>query len=228
MSLDNELWSNVVDKIKIDENATFLEFGVASGNTMCAMLNNLTRRGIKPRKVVGFDAFLGLPEEDATVDRHESWVAGAFNLADEIKNNSQIETKPDENNNPIEILTKRFSKYAELYGINVELVQGWYNELDVWSVEKFDIKPACFIHIDCDLYISAIQCLRWLAKNKLFGPNCLVRYDDWNIEGKGLYTCGESRAHKEICERYGLVFDYVESNGHAAELFRYKGLKDDK
>ena len=215
--LDDELWSDVVNKIQIDENATFLEFGVASGNTMCALLNNLVKKGIRPRAVIGFDAFEGLPEEDASVAKHESWVKGAFNLKDEITNNDKIETKPSEIIDPITILVDRF-KYYHKYDIDIRLIKGWYSELD----SSLDINPACFIHIDCDLYISSMYALNWLAVHKLFGPNCLVRYDDWNIPDIECYTSGESLAHKEICEKYNLEFDFVDKNGHAAVLYRYK------
>lgn len=218
MDLDDKLWSEVVDKIEVNDDATFLEFGVASGNTMCALLNNLIKKNIKPKMVIGYDAFEGLPKEQDGVPVHESWTKGAFNLKSEIQTNSKIiSTLKDPKLDPLLVLQTRFKEY-EKHDIVVNLVKGWYSDT---LLENITVRPACFIHIDCDLYISSIQVLEWLARYKLFAPNCLVRYDDWFIPGQSVYEAGESKAHKEICQKYDLNFEYVANNGDAAVLYRY-------
>lgn len=219
IDLDEVLWSEIVNHINFNDNMTFLEFGVASGNTMVAMLNNLVKINKIPKLVVGFDSFEGLPQEEPGTIRPIEWYKGAFNLQDEMKNNFKITDKPNNFQEAIQKLETRFKDYD----FPIKFIKGFYDSsLTNNIVEQFQIQPACFVHIDCDMYISTKQALDFLARNDLFAKDCLIRYDDWVINGIPEFSAGESKAHLEICTQYWLNLELIENNGNAT-LFRYKG-----
>jgi len=67
---------------------------------------------------------------------------------------------------------------------------------------KSNLKPAFWVDIDVDLYISTIQILDFMFQNKLIVPETLVSFDDW--AGTEEYKGGESLAWKEMCEKYSV------------------------
>ena len=66
-----------------------------------------------------------------------------------------------------------------------------------------------FIDIDSDLYTSTKQALTWMFRNQLVVPGTLVGYDDWVATPPPLYSKGESRAHAEIAQEFGVQFELV-------------------
>jgi hypothetical protein len=69
------------------------------------------------------------------------------------------------------------------------------------------MRPALYVDIDCDLYVSTYQALDWLFSSKLIVPGTLIGYDDWCLTTLG--TAGESRAHIEIARKYKVKFRCV-------------------
>lgn len=197
-----------------------MQFGVASGNTLLAILDNFKAIGCLPNRAFGFDSFVGLPDEAQGVPRHNDWVKGAFNLIDEINSNKKIDSETNNIYDALSVLVDRFpQEYIEI----LCFVAGFYSDtLDSGAVKQWDIKPASFVDIDCDLYISAKQALDFIFENHLVADNCIIRYDDWygTAEGVG----GESKAHYETVEKYNAVFERLPSVGQDA-IFRYKGRK---
>ena len=53
------------------------------------------------------------------------------------------------------------------------------------------------------IYNSTMDVLNFLFSHKLIGPGTLIGYDDWG--DTELWTAGESRAHKEIMEKYDVA-----------------------
>lgn len=216
---DHEVFSKVLDKVNLKNNISIIQFGVASGNTLLAILEVLKDRNITPGQVIGFDSFLGLPRESEGISTHPDWKEGSFNLLYEIKNNTLINKTLYNQDEAIRLVRERFAAWGDL----VEFVIGFYSESLTKEVAQ-KIKPASFIDIDSDLYISAKQALEFLLENNLLLEDCIVRYDDWNIPGIDEGEAGESKAHFEAVEKYGVVFEKLDSESHDA-VFRYKGRK---
>ena len=92
------------------------------------------------------------------------------------------------------------------------------------------MRPALYVDIDVDIYISSYQALDWLCKHKLIRRGTIIGYDDWlwglpgfkahhgasTVPGPakdGINTWrlssldGEARAHEEVLvANYGLKF----------------------
>lgn len=205
--LFNEVLSNLLETSDIN----VMEFGVASGNTACAILNVLLHRNVTVKRYIGFDSFLGLPKEENGVPIHNDWSVGAFNILHENRNNNKILNKADTTEEAIEHLFNRLKGY-EKHGIKVDIVKGIYQDtLNSETLKSYEIEPADFIHIDCDLYISSIQALEFIFSNDLLKMNGILRYDDMRgCPDDG----GEKRAHKKIQEKYRLMFNSLSNDAY--------------
>jgi hypothetical protein len=121
------------------------------------------------QRVWGFDSFIGLPEPWFTKSTQEgpSHPAGKFNLAGE-----------------------------ELVNLpNVELVAGWFNDtIPTWLEQNSG--NICFLHIDSDLYSSALTVLTLL--NDRIIPGTVIVFDEmypWaDYEKYDLWAQGEFKA----------------------------------
>ena len=86
-------------------------------------------------------------------------------------------------------------------------------------VRQHGMRPALYVDIDTDIYVSTYQALDWLCANKLLVPGSIIGYDDFkwglNLSKKGAKTKGaaqvvdgEARAHDEVLvKKYGLKMD---------------------
>lgn len=220
MDVDEQLFDELFQHITSNEDLIVMEFGVASGNMACALLNILIRRGLIPKKYVGYDSFKGLPSEDPNASCPSYWYPGAFNLLDENINNNKLNVKAVDEEDAMRLLLARFSEYQK-HNIDVQLIHGFYEtSLKPELIQLYDLKPAMFINIDCDMYISAIQALEFLVYNDLIADKCVIRYDDWSIRGIPEGSGGESKAHAEIVEKYNLNFELVRKSSSDA-VFRF-------
>ena len=100
------------------------------------------------------------------------------------------------------------------------------------------VQPALLVDIDCDLYVSAIDALRWMLRSQLLVAGSLVRYDDWpaakhypNASAFGGETrvpinpfppagshaarnlWGEALAHAQVTEEFELAWEGPLGNG---------------
>ena len=97
-------------------------------------------------------------------------------------------------------------------------------------VRQHGMRPALYVDIDTDIYVSTYQALDWLCANKLLVPGSIIGYDDFkwglNLSKKGAKTKGaaqvvdgEARAHDEVLvKKYGLKMDKL-GNGLKADSF---------
>ena len=90
---------------------------------------------------------------------------------------------------------------------NVTLIRGFFNE-SLPRMHLAHLRPALYVDIDSDLYISARDCLQWLFHSGLMEPGTLVRYDDWK---DGRDDWGEMKAHREITDEFDVVWRQVDS-----------------
>lgn len=138
------------------------QFGVYTGVGPKCICEKLAAAGVQFGRFVGFDSFTGLPAEDDKIDDLEGdhWKKGAFSAADALQmyNREALLAKIEETIN-----------YPDTV-----LVPGMF-EASLTDELAATMRPAMLIDVDCDLYISARQCLEWVAKHKLWFPGTVVR-----------------------------------------------------
>lgn len=185
-------------------NKSLLEFGVYTGNSLRRFSNFYDNFGIK-KIFFGFDSFKGLPEEKLDSNNPGYWDAGAF---------SGVSEEQVKNSLPF-----------------VNLKSGWFEDtLNQQTLEEIIKHKVGLIHIDCDIYTSTKQVLKWLVTNNLLEDGTIIIYDDWggHYDKKvGEFECGEGKAHKEICQEYNLIFDFIGCfvivpEYHEICVFKYK------
>lgn len=182
---------------------SLLEFGVCQGHSLSAFSQLYDQFGLE-KIFFGFDSFEGLPKETLDDNNPHYWTEGAFSggSADYVRN--------------------------KLPFVNIKT--GWFEDtLNDETLAEVKNHQVGLYHIDCDIYTSTIQVLDWIVKNNLLIDGALLMYDDWgghHDKGVGEYECGEGRAHKEICEKYNLNFEFVSCDElnpghHEVCTFRY-------
>jgi hypothetical protein len=167
------------------------EFGVCSGDSLCSISQVYNSKYVRIKNMFGFDSFCGLPEEQN--DPLNQYIAGDFSAKDRLKTQSVDET--------VSVVANKISQYFT--GENLVLIEGFFeNTLKDEIVEKYNMGPASLINVDCDTYTSTLECLDFMFRNKLVKPGTVVRFDDWGSLNYLDYGSGESRAFKEISEKY--------------------------
>ena len=168
------------------------EFGVCTGNSTQSFLYHFKKYQITYNKFYGFDSFAGLPAEKEGLYIPDNWRRGCFNSQDMIGIKGV--------KNVVSHLYKRLKDYN-----NLELIPGFYADtLTDNLVMQKKLKPALFISMDVDLYISCYQVLDFMMRNNLVIPGTVIRYDDWLATRP---RTGESLAHNEICAKYNKKFN---------------------
>jgi hypothetical protein len=131
----------------------------------------------------------------------------------------------------LDVIVRCIGKLLKQYprGDRVEIVKGFFDKtLTPELISHLKLKPALFIDIDADLYVSTKQLLEFMTRNHLIVPGTILYYDDWG--GIPEYTGGESLAHKEWVEKYRLVCDLLCDTGlqngvHRQKIFVVKGIE---
>jgi len=158
-------------------------FGVAHGSTVGTLVRGFRDRDMPVPKMHLFDSFLGLPAEQPGVAVPDIWIQGAFSAP-----RKQLEDKIDS---------------LGLSQDNYMIHEGWFSEtLKPELIEAGTFKPASYVDIDADLYNSTLEILDFLLAHELIRPGTIIGYDDWG--DTDIWTAGESRAHKEMIEKYGV------------------------
>lgn len=158
-------------------------FGVAHGSTVGTLVRGFRSRGMPVPKMHLFDSFQGLPKEEPGIAVPEIWTQGAFSAP-----RKQLEDKISE---------------LDLPENSFMIHEGWFKEtLKTDLVEAGVFKPAAYVDIDADLYNSTLDVLDFLFSQKLIRSGTIIGYDDWG--DTDIWTAGESRAHKEIMEKFGV------------------------
>lgn len=185
-------------------------FGVFDGTSMTKLVNNISFD-----KAYGFDSFEGIPAELNDPYRHSDWVEGFCDVRDKL------------NCNKDESIKLVYNKVSQNYPF-VDFIVGFYDRVltdDI--VEKYQMKPAKLIEMDCDIYSSAYCALDFMARNKLIVSGTICYYDDYggSLGNAPEFEGGESRAHKEICEKYKLSASKIATFGqeppHIQVIFEF-------
>ena len=139
-------------------------------------------------QIFGFDSFEGLPPEEDENFQVNKWHVGRFKT-------------------PIERVRQRVP--------NATLIAGFYNEsLTPTLVSEYGMRPAAYVDIDTDLYISSKQALSWMYEQGLLVPGTIIGYDDWwtlacAANDTAVEAHGEARAHQQLARKYGARFRCV-------------------
>ncbi|MFT4570749.1 MAG: hypothetical protein ACI8TX_000398 [Hyphomicrobiaceae bacterium] len=162
--------------------SSYLEFGVCHGSSMLCMERALKKWGRGRLHLIGFDSFQGLPS-DAATDPSGHWRPGQF-VSD------------------CETTTQRLLSNGVSVG-DFTLVDGWFDEtLNQQQQERRGQQRCVIAMIDCDLYRSASEALRFCAP--LLAASAVSVFDDWyeDADPSQERTFGESRAFAEFLAEF--------------------------
>jgi O-methyltransferase len=158
-----------------------VECGVFTGLSLALFSHAHQRREPgTPRQVVGFDAFEGLPPSQ---DLHPLWTIGSFSV-----NTGEHPVLPIGARATPEA-TRQLFALCHLPPPVLEV--GWFAE----TFRRAPCEAIALLHVDCDLYESAVDVLHGAAAALQDGT--MVLFDDWFLF-KGHPGKGESRAFSEF------------------------------
>ncbi len=181
----------------------YLEFGSGAGKSIWAAWKASRQLGLSTR-LWAFDSFAGLPESmDVGDNSHPAWVPGRFAVTE-----------------------AEFRSICTSMGIpetDLRLVPGWFSE-SLRQTESLPGKVA-FAYVDCDLYSSTKDVLRYLRHTLV--PGSILAFDDWfcwSPEG----VSGEYRAFEEFrSEASELTFFPYRSIGwHGFSFYCFRNKPD--
>jgi O-methyltransferase len=154
----------------------YLEFGVFNGATLSSVYQVFQEIGLDGVRFFGFDSFEGLPPE-ADHEDEGSWFPGQCSCS-------------------LEVAT-RFLTARQVDWTRVFLIKGWFRDtLTPALADQYRIKKASLIMVDCDLYSSTVDCLRFVEP--LIQDEAILIFDDWFAFQAAERNLGERRAFKEF------------------------------
>ena len=137
------------------------EFGLYQGQSIVTAYKIHTQIDDFPRHFYGFDSFSGLPplSKDDNLNDYGVFHEGQFSVS-----KSQVYANLIKNGMPDNSFT---------------LIEGFYNEslYEENTIEILGDTKAALVHIDCDLYSSAIPCLDFIAPRLVDGA--ILMLADW-------------------------------------------------
>lgn len=191
-----------------DVEGDFVEFGTATGFTASVIARTMTEIDTaSTRKLWLFDSFEGLPESTSAIDLSNPHVASGVWGGGKCRG-----LTPD---------GLRAQIGSILAPARIRIEKGWFAETtkSIENETRFGL-----VHVDGDLYQSAIDCLTPLFARKLLSKGAVIVFDDWNC-GRADNTMGERRAWHEITEKHQAEvedFGHRVWSGHAFILHAYR------
>jgi O-methyltransferase len=192
-----ELFRNIGFFAKVNRPITgaYMEFGCFGGHTMRMAWKAFGHFGWN---FYGFDSFEGLPEI-TEIDKQEIWAKGKLAMSE-----------------------PEFRQIATSTGMphnRLRTVKGFYNESLNSELATTITEKAAVIYIDCDLYISTVDILRWIPQ--FLQPGTFVVFDDWDAFLADPDK-GERRAWREFLEA-NPTLRFEECYAAMAKAFVYQG-----
>ena len=179
------------------------QFGVLGGDSMVELASLLKKNRIELNSFNGFDVFTGMPKETAEPIFQDSWdpdiEPDAFNALKRLNLESSKECAEYVNKNVKDAFEKNKSN------TKVNILDGLVENTLQENIEKIGFKKAFYVDFDLDIYSPTKYAFRFLVENNLIVPGTIIGYDDWGgTPGFENYENGESRAHKEIVDEFGI------------------------
>lgn len=181
------------------------EFGLQTGRSSVSLIagvSTLNReyRNSHPhgtKRMHFFDSFGGLPAPTSGVDLDSPHVVAGIWSEGGLRGLSQRGFE--------RLILRHASNSSGMVSIH----SGWFAKTvpPVADVAKFS-----FIHIDSDLYESAIDALEPLFASGSISPGALLLFDDWNCNHANP-DYGERRAFSELCSRFSISTSVWRSYG---------------
>jgi len=184
--------------IKSEVRGDYFEFGTYQGASLGNAIKSFDK--LKSRynyegecQFYGFDSFEGLPELTSgdELESYEAFSGGQYTCSeDQVRQNVMSSVGP---------------------GVSLELIPGFYSKSlsDPKVLERFCDKKAAVVHIDCDLYSSAVDCLKFIDDK--YSDGTLIMFDDWFCF-RGRKDSGVQKAFYEWVSESDVVY---------SEYFRY-------
>ena len=155
----------------------YLEFGVYNGTSMSLAYKAMQEHKNYTTRLFGFDSFEGLPSE-ATTDDDATWFPGQFKCT-------------------YDTTVKRLKSKGIDFN-RVHLIKGFYSDtLNQELKNKYDLKTASLIMIDCDLYSSTKDALAFCKP--LIQDKTIIIFDDW-LPHLAKQNLGEKKAFDEFLD----------------------------
>jgi O-methyltransferase len=162
----------------------YLEFGVYKGDSFITAMKLADRYKLLNMRFFAFDCFEGVPGSEGWVQK------GAYCCSESL-----------------------FRAIISKAGVDVSrtaIIKGLYADTLVDSLKALHhLFRAAIIHIDCDLYSSTVDVLRFVEP--LCQNGTIIIFDDWYIFGAGNATSmGEGKAFEEwrFREHFHPIFDF--------------------
>ena len=180
----------------------YYEFGIYRGYTFWYAQKTMTELGNQQMRFIGLDSFAGLPEVQG-VDAYK----GDFSARQYSASSEYVR------------------KMLDAHGVDWDrtlLIPGFYEDtLSPTLKTTHNLQAAAVAVIDCDLYESASQVLRFLADDLLRDGTILVM-DDWNAFD-GDDDRGERLAFKEFLHAHPQwTAENLFSYGSYGQVFRLR------
>ena len=157
----------------------YLEFGIASGNSLVEAVRTADRYRLPTMKFYGFDSFQGLPKSEGIDTYVNQYPEGKHAFS-------------------IEQVKKKFQK-ENVKLDKVTLVEGWFKDtLTEETKQRMPIKKAAVLWVDADLYESTRLALDFIVPYVQDGT--ILYLDDW-MAFRANPKYGEQRAFRDWLEK---------------------------
>jgi hypothetical protein len=170
----------------------YMEFGVFRGTSFIMAYKMAAKHRLdKNARFFAFDSFQGLPWSEGTVMTKGNY-ASPRSLFETLIRKAGVDTS------------------------RVVTIEGLYNETLTGKLKQdYQIRRAAVIHVDCDLYLSTKEVLRFVED--IIGPGTILIFDDWysfRKEAEDIENLGERRAFREwgMRDRFFEFHDIVNAN----------------
>jgi O-methyltransferase len=179
-----EALAQAVDASESDKIGDYYEFGLFRGHSFAAAQEACRGLGLRDLRFHGFDSFQGLPAVEG-IDRESTFFEGQFSCS-----RAAVE----------ENLTRLGVDWSR-----TTLTEGVFSESLTSGLKRSGaFAPVGVAFIDCDLYTSTRDVLRWL--DDLLVDGSIVVFDDWRcFDDRG--DRGQQRAFREYLHAAGRRFD---------------------
>lgn len=179
---------------KIFTEGAIYQFGVWNGFSL-QVLSKIFKLFDYKVQYYGFDVFTGMPVEEAEPDKQID-LPGWYNILEHFN----VDNLEDALKGLEEDIRTNMGPEPKL-----TFIPGLVQETLTDDLAK-TLVPASYVDMDMDIYSPTNFALDFLFKHKLIVEGTIIGYDDWgqNYPESGTYSCGESKAHKEVFEKYGV------------------------
>lgn len=96
----------------------------------------------------------------------------------------------------------------------IKIIKGWFKQ----TVPEFIKGPLALIHVDGDLYESAMDALDPLFRGGYVSPGAAIYFDDWNCN-RASPEFGERKAWADLTKKYNIIYSDEGPYGLACHRF---------